>query len=65
MSINVIWYRYFVGSEGKLSVTSHRQSVLSAIGNLTLSPVSGASVIENLVVEIGELFIPFLKQEGK
>ncbi|XP_064653044.1 stalled ribosome sensor GCN1-like [Lineus longissimus] len=51
------------GSEGKLSVTSHRQSVLSAIGNLTRSPVSGASVIENLAGEIGEMFIPFLKQE--
>jgi hypothetical protein len=53
------------GSEGKLSLTEQKISVLQAVGNLSKNTVSGAPTLQNLSTSIVELFIPVLSSEGK
>ena len=55
---------YITGSEGKLTLTEQKVSVLQAIGNMSSNAVSGATTLQDLAGSIVESFIPLLTTEG-
>lgn len=59
-----LYFLSVVGSEGKLTLTEQKISVLQAIGNMTQNAVSGATTLQDLAGSVVELFIPLLSTEG-
>ncbi|KAL4223498.1 eIF-2-alpha kinase activator GCN1 [Mactra antiquata] len=51
------------GSEGKLSMTEQKISVLQAVGNTSKNSVSGATTLQNLSSTVVEGFLPVLSSE--
>ncbi|XP_074643687.1 stalled ribosome sensor GCN1-like [Tubulanus polymorphus] len=50
------------GADGKLTLTAHRQNMVTAIGNLSYNAVTSQG-IQTLSVAVAEMFIPYLKLE--
>lgn len=51
------------GSEGKLTITAQRTSMLTAIGYLASNTVTGQSA-QKVALQGMQLYVPLLKTEG-
>lgn len=59
----VVFFGVFQGSEGKLTVTSHKISVLEGIGKLSQHCVTGPPAVHQLTTEAADHFIKVLESE--
>ncbi|KAL3857310.1 hypothetical protein ACJMK2_011991 [Sinanodonta woodiana] len=60
----VYLFEVFNGSEGKLTLTEQKISVLQAIGNMGKNAVSGTASLQNLSTTVAELFLSLLQNEA-
>ncbi|KAL8584762.1 hypothetical protein ACOMHN_035681 [Nucella lapillus] len=51
------------GSEGKLTITDQKVSVLHGIGSLVHTTVSGTASLQDLATKVTTMFLPMLQQE--